>query len=85
MKFSYEILALIALLSAAALPAEPLVIEMDGNYISSEQMQLPESQGTLYDITGTFVLSGLPNGPASYVAVGLVPYGPGGDSFADGE
>ena len=54
---------------------------MDGNYISSEQMQLSESQDTLYDITGTFVLSGLPNGPASYVAVGLVPYGSGGASL----
>lgn len=78
MKFSSAIFTFMASLSGVMLYAEPLVIEADGNYVSSEQIQLSESQDTLYDLTGRFVLTGSPNGPASYVTVGLVPYGSGG-------
>lgn len=81
MKVSSLILAAAGVFASNIAFAESLVIEADGNYVSSEQIQLSGSAETLYDVTGTFTLSGVPNGPEAYVIVGLVPYGSDGDAL----
>ncbi len=53
--------------------AQALEIERDGNYISSERVSVEE--GGVYELSGRFILSGVANGPESYVQIGLIPYG----------
>ena len=62
--------------------AQALEIERDGNYISSERVSVEE--GGVYELSGRFTLNGAANGPESYVQIGLIPYGEGGEALQEG-
>lgn len=59
--------------ASAMLMAEPLVITNDGNYLSAEKIDLAGA-GAIYEVCGTFTLENVPNGPESYIKIGLAPY-----------
>lgn len=60
------------------LMAEPLVITNDGNYLSSERIDLADA-GVIYEVSGVFTLENVPNGPESYIKIGFAPYDKNGD------
>lgn len=61
--------------------AETLEIKKDGNYISSQKIQLSEDSNVIYDITGIIELKDSPKHLNSYVIIGLVPYDLNGDAL----
>lgn len=54
--------------------AETLEIKKDGNYVSSQKIQLLEDSDVIYNITGVLELKDAVKGLNSYVQIGLVPY-----------
>lgn len=54
--------------------AETFEIRKDGNYVSSQKIQLSEDSDVIYNITGIIELKDSPKDLNSYVQIGLVPY-----------
>lgn len=61
--------------------AETLEIKKDGNYVSSQKIQLSEDRDIIYNITGIIELEDSPKDLNSYVTIGLVPYDLNGDAL----
>lgn len=61
--------------------AETLEIKKDGNYISSQKIQLSEDSDVIYNITGIIELKDSAKDSNSYVIIGLAPYDLNGDAL----
>ena len=72
-KITSRMLFTVGILLGCTVYIQALEIERDGNYISSERVSL--ELGGVYELSGRFILSGVANGPESYVQIGLIPYG----------
>jgi hypothetical protein len=81
MKKSLITLLAMGVFSPIALPADSLKIEADGNYVFKERIELTDSSAALYEVSGTFTLTGALDGTESYIELGLAPFDGAGTSL----
>ena len=81
MSMNTKNLLIAGFLSPLMLFADTLNIEVDGNYVFGERIELTDSSDALYNVTGTFSLTGALNGAESYIDLGLAPFDGAGTSL----
>lgn len=76
-----KIFTYIIFLTAGIVFANTSEIKKDGNYISSQKIQLSEDSDVIYNITGIIELKDSAKDSNSYVIIGLAPYDLNGDAL----
>lgn len=76
-----KIFTYIIFLTAGIVFANTSEIKKDGNYISSQKIQLLEDSDVIYNITGIIELKDSAKDSNSYVIIGLAPYDLNGDAL----